>query len=301
MKFLVAADIHFHNYRSYSRREKGYNSRLLRTVDAFDVMTKHAAKDGDVDAIFLLGDIFHRRGLLDVDVINKAYQCMRRLARVTKSLTILAGNHDQMSKDGQITSLEVFQDIKGVQVILGPTKFEIFGTQFYLHPYTEDVDGFRRQITEWVDEMNALTPRSRYLMTHMGVQGATVGPYEFEPPSPLALEDLLPGAFAKVFMGHYHKRQEFFPKNCPRSKAMYVGSFLQHNHSEEGDPKGFIEVEEPGGAIIHHKTRQPEFFTIRQSNLIPLPRFNLCKRYPDVTAVRRNSNLEHSSEDIFLD
>ncbi|GAI86653.1 unnamed protein product [marine sediment metagenome] len=139
-KFVVWSDLHSHNYARYSTPINGVNSRL---VDGLNVI--HEVKDfcveNTVKNAFFLGDLFHARFKIDVEVFNAVYSALAKFQDEGIMLWLLAGNHDFAILRRKISSIGTFEDI--AEVILKPRHEIIDGVHFCFLPYCENVKQFK--------------------------------------------------------------------------------------------------------------------------------------------------------------
>jgi DNA repair exonuclease SbcCD nuclease subunit len=168
-----------------------------------------AALNSDRHVVFL-GDWWHLRYRVDVRLQVAVRDELLRWSDCGVRCQILVGNHDQVNVLGR-NALEVFSDLPNVQVFSKPA-FE--PVDYTWLPYRKDM--------------------SEYTLVQSKFMGRTVFVH--------ATEGLDPSHFvgARVFAGHYHKRQSIDAKG---TTIWYVGSPRQVTAAEAGQPKGFCAVE----------------------------------------------------------
>jgi DNA repair exonuclease SbcCD nuclease subunit len=106
------------------------------------------------------------------------------------------------------------------------------------------------------------------LNAHINIVGAVENNYtvvdtDFQL-SPAELHILAEHGIIAAFLGHIHKRQEFFPH------FGYVGTLFQHDFREAGNSSGFDYVEISDGKILKHsfqKINVPEHIIINIDSL----------------------------------
>ena len=69
-------------------------------------------------------------------------------------------------------------------------------------------------------------------------------------------QDMIPAHVDHVFTGHYHQHNRVNPQ------ITVVGSTMQHNWSDEGDPRGYVWYDTETGKIEHVRVEAPCFVTI---------------------------------------
>jgi DNA repair exonuclease SbcCD nuclease subunit len=216
-KILLFSDLHLHNWPQFSHTdpETGLNSRL---VDQLTVLAqiRDVCEKEDIDALIFLGDLFHSRTKIDVDVLWAAHESCYQLSKAVPEFYILVGNHDQSTRDGSIHSLDGFRYF--ANVIDEPKKLTVADHWAgYFHPFTTDFDAFRKFCA-------SIPPGEKNLFFgHQGISEADV-----------SVKDLPSDRCRYVFMGHYHKHQ------WVRDNVAYIGSPLQLDFGERTEQKGFL-------------------------------------------------------------
>lgn len=260
MKCLVFSDLHLHRWTDFAlSTDDGGNTRLSDGLSVFKKVGDLAIKE-KVQRIVFLGDLFHRRGLIDTFVFNQAFYALKALAeRVGAhdiSIVIMPGNHDQSARvAGRAeTSVYSFHAIEHVSVVMAPL---VAGDQGFI-PFIEAVDDVREAFKQ---VKNCST-----IFFHGGLNGAATGPLEYRPkeeidPSELPTKPL-------ILCGHYHKRQQLKPN------VWYVGSPMQHVRGDAADTK-------KGCVIVDTRSHKLRWFNWSY------PKF-IIRRYPDVADVVGN-------------
>lgn len=181
--------------------------------------------------------------LLDVaeTVPSSAFLAFHRAVRGWPDLFILAGNHDQLSRDSGRTMLSLLADAD--VTVVTDTHVTDFGAMLaYRHPST-----FRARC-------EALAPRP-LVFAHQGFRGAymnaMVRDRDGVNPTDTPAESV-------VVTGHYH---------LPHSigNIIYCGSPFQLSFAEEGQTKSFLRWE-PGEAWptrVPFRTSAPTHYTVR--------------------------------------
>ncbi len=172
--------------------------------------------------IACLGDVFHVRYALPIEILNGLDKELRRWAKAGIEALFLPGNHDSVDVNGQ-NALESLQR-PGVTVYTQPT-VDKHGCWL---PYRKDI----KQLT---DHIAATPPSAQIAFCHHGLQGARMnsGAIAGE------LDGIPPSAFRQfkhAFFGHWHRHQTV--ENCT-----YVGSPWQTRADEAGEVKGCIELD----------------------------------------------------------
>lgn len=244
MKILFFADLHAHNYGQFATRlESGLNSRFVDCLGVVKQITEVCVRER-VDLCFFLGDLFHSRTRVDVDVHAYVYKHMRELSKVVR-LVMLVGNHDQHSRVGDIHSMESFREI--ADVVDSPTVRQYEDLSVALYPYTTDIDTLR----DWLIGIQ----RCDLLLFHQGIQEASLGPLDIHVKAELKLDDYDYSLFRFGVCGHYHKRQ--FLQD---GRLHYVGSPLQLRMDEREESKGFTILDSSDWSLSFELSVAPKFF-----------------------------------------
>jgi DNA repair exonuclease SbcCD nuclease subunit len=127
-KFLIIGDIHFGN--------KNNDLNIIERQKMFFNFIKDYVIKNDIKDIILLGDVFHNRTYLKINIINEALKIIKDLSEQS-NVYILCGNHDVYSKtDNSINSLTIFSNLKNVFIIdLEPVILKTKYNSFLFVPY----------------------------------------------------------------------------------------------------------------------------------------------------------------------
>lgn len=249
MLLPTAADIHIHKFVEFDfiDPKRQISRRLADGLEVIFRLGEHADKIGARN-VLIVGDLFHKMGIIEVETYNLAFFAIKILAE-KHEVHLVRGNHDQATKDGSQHSLMPFATIPHVHVHDGPFTLKDRGESVDVAfiPYSDDEDATMAKVKK-------LAGRDIAFMHH-GFRGAHVGStlehIVKEPLDPVRVGK----RFKFVFSGHYHKLQ-YVAKN-----VMYIGSPMEHTRSditEEG--KGFL-------VIDTNRPRDPKFIPLN------LPRF----------------------------
>lgn len=246
MRLLFFSDIHMHNWTQFARTlPGGLNSRLNDQLGVILDLSEEAQKRS-VDAVLFLGDLFHSRVRVDVDVFFHTWEMIQgNLAPSVPEVVMLVGNHDQNTKDGTVHSLAPFQSIGNVRVVDQPTRFTLGTLQVTAIPFLEDLKEFEAlaQKTEPCD----------LFLFHQGLDEATVGAYEVTIKGEVPVASLPVDRARLCLGGHYHKHQ------WVRKNVAYIGSPLQLDFGERNEEKGFLYVDTADWTTEFIPTKAPRF------------------------------------------
>lgn len=256
MKLVLFSDLHAHNFVPYSQQlANGRNSRLQNALDVI-AQVRDVAAENNAHAIMFLGDLFHARFRLDVDVLSCVVDELRKVAK-EYPLYVLRGNHDTFDTLGQVHSLAF--ESKNVCVIDQPTLFSVSDPPFHSNVWQELVAIYALPWLESAEAIRAILKSDKccgdILLMHCGLAEGTVGPSDKKVDAKLSVSDLPLDKFKWVFLGDYHKHQELVP-----NKVMYCGSPLQLNFGERNEKKYILVLDTGTGNIAKVETKAPKFY-----------------------------------------
>ncbi|BBN06555.1 hypothetical protein MPTK1_3g22150 [Marchantia polymorpha subsp. ruderalis] len=203
-EWVVFSDLHV------SRRTLDSCLQTLKAVHA-------EASSRDAGIIFL-GDFWHARGALPVELLNVV---VTELAKWSRPAIFIPGNHDQVNMGGQMHALMVLGAVNPlIRVFDEPAEF--LGALWL--PFRRDHNV--------IDAALKQHKNVKAIFAHLDVVGA------FMNEACQAKEGVEPSIFPEnvpVFTGHYHK-----PHVVDNSQIEYVGSPYQVSASESGQTKRFL-------------------------------------------------------------
>jgi len=254
-RFVVWSDLHAHNYARYSTLINGVNSRFVHCLNVISEVRKFCGEN-TVKHAFFLGDLFHARFKIDVEVFNAVYSELAKFKDEGIMLWLLAGNHDFAFLERKISSIGTFEDI--AEVILKPHHEIIDGVHFCFLPYCENTKQFKDASRAFASKY----PKSQ-LLCHQGIsEGFVFANVQIK--ESVSVKDLYSRYFDGVLLGHYHLYQNLAPN------ALYVGAVLQHNWGDTGQKKGFLFLQQKEGAqftLARIETHAPEFVRLKADGL----------------------------------
>jgi DNA repair exonuclease SbcCD nuclease subunit len=228
-KFLIIGDVHFGN--------KNNDLDILDLQKKFFESIKEYVINNSIKEIIFVGDIFHNRTYLKINVINDAIQILSDLADFC-NIYILCGNHDVYSKiNNTINSLIVFKYIKNITII--DTEPLILKTPYYSFLFVpffsikEDEKLFYDKIKNkeydiYFEKYNGIN--NIILITHTSIMQH---PELFEERFSVDLDALK--RFFKVFNGDIHIRSEF-------NNIYNIGSIMSFDFNDVFNKKGVYEI-----------------------------------------------------------
>jgi DNA repair exonuclease SbcCD nuclease subunit len=251
-------------------RYPGCNSRAVEILKAVEAVYANAALK-DMRHVVIPGDVFHRRGIVLVPLLNALCEIFHRYADSGIKTILLPGNHDYVDKHAKYEAdhLHALYGMAGGNVIVvsEPQIFRLFEGGGKLTcgfiPYTPS-----REL--WIKRAQSLAamagkiagdPAPFVLFAHQSFNGAATGPHEFIMPEGISLLDI-PEEVTRVISGHYHLFQNL------NEKLTYVGGIVQHNFGERMYTPGHLEIDlkRPNIAAVHLENEKSPRFAIYEGN-----------------------------------
>ena len=182
--------------------------------------------------IVCLGDFWHQRGHLSVRQLDGLLDEFHRWQGI--QTIIIPGNHDQVSVDGTVHGVRVFEAFPNFTIATEPILWEQSKVAFL--PWREE-PGAQAAMFE------ALEGDDWTVFAHAEVQGATTNGAHIAP-GRVSLKQIEAKTVA-CYCGHYHARQKL------GKHTWYIGSPFEMNFGERGMPHGV--------AVIEQGTPAPHF------------------------------------------
>lgn len=198
--------------------EQNVSSRLNDALNCFDWVVNTCVQQG-CEGLFILGDVFDSRTVLDLPVIDRVCRKMKEVSQ-RLPLSILSGNHDSYLRQSSINSLQMFlgvATVHSVPCVVG---------DFAFVPWTEDVKDFENAV------IGCANAGAKYLLSHMLVEGAV------PKASGVPVGILHPERFERIFLGDVHS-PECVDTGGP-TDIQYVGSAMQIDYRDVDGLRGFI-------------------------------------------------------------
>ena len=203
---------------------------LDRAIAVLDFVNQKAT-ELEVDDVVFLGDFWDQRGVLSVRQVDRV---MDAFDKWTHKLRLIPGNHDQVTVDGTVHGLRIFEKYPNIEVIHEPC-----GTEDKLFlPWREGSE-----------EQNAMfespSCEGRTIFAHAEATGASANNGH-----------VMDGRFSladaskarAVYLGHFHKRQQI------GDNVFYIGSPFEQNFGERDMPHGI--------ALVTSEKIEPEWFEV---------------------------------------
>jgi len=178
---------------------------------------KKYKKDGDV--LWILGDWFDNRQLLDIYVMNSSIDIVMALSEILP-VHFLIGNHDIYKKyDTDVNSVAAFKYIPNVYVYEKPVIITNNNSTILILPWIGNKED---------EDQYILANTTDYIFTHTDISGFQ---YDNNRIISKGIEVEEIKTLKRLFSGHIHKRQE-------KEKLIYIGCPYHTKRSDIGNSKG---------------------------------------------------------------
>lgn len=279
VRFLAFSDLHAHSFNYGSSRvyvhDTAYgqaytNSRLVDAIEVMKQMRRYCYIHR-IHTVLFGGDLFHTHGTLKADVLSLVAAELKNFSATGIEVIMIPGNHDYLDKYGHFHSLATLAssmlEKSRVRVLDMPVYTTTTDRTICLVavPYIED----RARLMKELNQLSNIGTgdRPKVLLAHLGFQGARVGSdYILVKDDDLSVNDIDWSKFDLCLFGHYHQHQQLF------QNGYYIGAPLQHNWSDAGTTRGFLDIE---GTLVGTKyewkitqieSDAPKFHVIRAND-----------------------------------
>ena len=213
-KIFLISDLHF-GVRANSLEWLDNHKRFFK--EFYIPYLKENMEEGDI--LFILGDWFDNRQLLDIYVMNSSIDLIIELADILP-LYFITGNHDIYKKyDTDVNSLRPFKSIPNVTVYEKPLIVTNGHSKILVIPWVGD---------EKMEEKYVKENEHNYVFAHTNIAG-----FRYDNDRTIHKGSnftAIPG-IKRLFSGHIHKRQEY-------QQFVYIGSPYSTKRSDIGNKKG---------------------------------------------------------------
>lgn len=218
-KIAITADIHF-----------GVPGRLDDILWACRTIREHC-KQSNIDKVFVLGDLYHNRQAIEIDVNSKVCEFFEDTKNdYGQEWVVFPGNHDMFLRHSwEINSLSalknhltVIEDIKVVELD--------DEHRFWILPFITYEKAFLKAL-KLIVKHPEFRPNKDNLFTHIGVRSATMNTcFLLKDWSKVDFEDF---AFNRIYTGHFHSQQQV------GDNVWYPGSPIPFKFDEGDVDHGF--------------------------------------------------------------
>ncbi len=245
---LHTADWHLYDHKAFSTIvEPNMNSRLKEQLLTLAQMAEFIQRnEKDIEAMIVEGDIFgglgkHPRDKIDKDVLHAGYMMLKQFT-FHVPVHVIPGNHDIHKNT---TVLNVLRDIPNLHLYTKPIEVSFSPAKHLFVPYPSGHQKDQSKWHRWVQGGD------QWLITHMGFVGAGMGNFSDPEAVPIPKHPF-------IVTGHYHTHKMV-------RNVLYVGPPYQLSFADEGQPRGFVIVEQsPHGrwGFRHVPLTGPQFVTV---------------------------------------
>lgn len=288
-KFYVVSDLHIDEYKRFAKIDKktGLNTRLINSLKVFDAIETHS-ESTECKNLIIAGDLFDKRGIISVKAWQLTFEKLQNLEKNGWSVSIVAGNHDQATRDGQYHALNglcqnVFdkpRTLRASEIFKGYTG-EIWAG---FMPYFEYPDKF----INWLSTLHKMKQPKIYFM-HQGVNGAIIAGDEIIAKDEVGIGKIIKvvGRDTLIFSGHYHRHQKL------SDNFYYCGSATPKDFGDT-TPKGFLYFDGQNVEHVENKLA-PKFVTVEVETSKDLEK---CKKEIKNNFVQVKFQKDFSTEDV---
>ncbi len=204
----------------------------LKIMDNIDDQLLDLCKELDVKVIFNLGDVFESRIEQPESVLNSVGNSIAKFGNEGIETFCIAGNHDKTSYLSESSFLDEFRFHPNFTLIKNVFKLKYIDNIYYWFiPYFDESELYTDILKSAIKSMSTLDKNSstkHILLTHIAIRGAKNNNGEVIQNH---INSSLFKVFYKVYVGHFHDRNEF-------DNIVYIGAPRQKLFSED-NKKGF--------------------------------------------------------------
>ena len=264
MNALILSDLHAHTSWPFSHPlPDGTPSRFQDLLNVL-AQAERMMEENNVDALFLLGDLTHRRHFINFRLYNALLRQVARLTMRVKRAFLIPGNHDY--EDTATHSLYAFAYLPNVTLVDEPRIVAAAHmNDILLVPWMPDVS---RIVTAF-----ERCPRTIGAMAHYAAEGAPMET-DWWLESPLKLGEV--GELPWTIFGHVHK-----PSEQLNGRVQYVGAPMHFDFGDHGPRGGLRYVD---GIVERVWFTAPQFATAKYPRIPRPPAGGGYLRITDVPA-----------------
>lgn len=253
-RVALTADLQLQPQPRYSTLSAdGITTRLQDFLDCLHWVANTAVAEG-CDTLFVLGDLFDSRTVIDVTVIDRACRAFAEIAKKIE-VHVLVGNHDAYLRTPRMNSTQMLSGVAKVHEtvsVVGP---------FVVVPWTDSHEEYEASLKRAIG-LRASKTKPGFLLSH-GMFGDAVPMAKGLP-----IEWLTDGDWRGVYLGDVHD-----PVVLQKSPVIrYVGSPLQIHFGDAGRDRGFVVLDTKTGKqkfVVNDKS--PRFHVVTNVDEVPEP------------------------------
>lgn len=209
MKYLIFTDPHFgKNDDFFLNYQLAFNKSLINVI-----------QKEKVNEIIILGDVFDKRKILDIKVMNEVIDSFSKLFSSVEHTYIITGNHDCFFKTtNDYTSLKIFENINNVTLIKNNS---LFKDNILFVPWINENNS-----EQLISDIKKYNTKENILVGHFELDGFIMDSGSVSNVTQMYETDY--NNYKMVLSGHCHSKQT-------RGNVQYLGSPYQLTHGEYGD------------------------------------------------------------------
>lgn len=216
---VITADLHF-----------GIPGRLSDILWSCRTIREYCRVSG-ADTVFILGDMFHDRRSLDIQMLTAVAQFLEETAEeYAQQWIVFPGNHDMFLKHSwEINSLSALR--KHLTVIEDVKIIQVDNTRFWILPFISYEKSYMRVLRSIQKQIKP----GDNLLTHIGINGATLNTcFLLQNWNRVRFTDT---TFNKIYAGHFHNKQQV------DENIWYPGSPIPFKFDEGDMGHGFYNLD----------------------------------------------------------
>jgi DNA repair exonuclease SbcCD nuclease subunit len=215
-KIAIIADVHL-----------GYAGRSKDVIWALSVVRDYC-RDNNIDTVIVLGDLFHDRQHLSIEILCGAYDFFKATKiEYEQEWIAFPGNHDMFLKHSwDINSIrplgEILTIIDDVKLLMVDDK------RYWILPFIYSESAYMRILERIEKQAN----KEDVLLTHVGVNNAIQNVCFLL--QRWSMVTFVQSKFSRVYAGHFHLQQQV------SNNLWYPGSLIPFKFDEGDHPHGFF-------------------------------------------------------------
>lgn len=253
MKIIITADIH-----------NGVPKRMNDCIWSMRTIRDYAHKN-DISVILILGDLFHDRFSIDIDVLTQVYDFFDETDKdYEQKWMCFPGNHDMFLKNSwRVNSLRPLARLLDIYEDVSLIKID--GHRFWILPFIHFESAYMNVLAK-VEEQHE---EGDVLLTHIGVNGASLNEcFLLKNWNIVTFTD---SPFDRIYTGHFHCTQQV------GHNLWYPGSLIPFRFDEgvvdhgffvydmESREHEFVKTYEVGPS----ESRPPDYLTVPCDDINP--------------------------------
>ena len=247
-KIAIIADVHL-----------GYSGRNDDIIWALKTVRGYC-RNNNIDTIIVLGDLFHDRQHLSIEILCSAYDFFKETKYdFGQQWIAFPGNHDMFLKHSwEINSIRPLGEL--LTIIDTVKMLEIDDKRYWVLPFIYSESAYMR-ILERIEKQ---ADKKDVLLTHVGVNNAIMNVCFLL--QRWAMVTFIQSKFDRVYAGHFHLCQQV------SNNLWYPGSLIAFKHDEGDHDHGFF--------VYDQDADEHEFINIitegrlLEPNIQPPPQFH---------------------------